>query len=572
MTLRAIVCILIFSLAGCGPGGPQIALRLKVAGRALDTPRGGPAPERGKPPPGIDAFRICVQDAAGRMLVCEDFTDMQASSVRLSGIPAGNRRIVTFQGYTINSDTLDTDVVWCGRAVGVNISGDKLTPVSMLLAHCGDFTETPGIPTSSRVFHTATLLPDGRVLIAGGYDSITPGANCTRPCAQLASSATVEIYDPLEGTFSSLPDLVHPRGLHAAMLLSDGRVLIAGGCEIATMQSSFEDVDRPGSPLRCLTHGPAASSAEIIDTRSGNGDVFDIPESVLGGSLPLADDRLLLLGGEDYAGQASRRAVIIDLSQGTPRITEIPQALAAARRSPVVVPISTAGQSPAEALVLGGMQAAGETDPGLFAERIVASGGGVASIIPRYVSSAAGVGLPVMHASGIRPLPGQLLISGGVYPGRFLSKDTPFLPQPIEQAAVIDTSTDDFTLLDANQRLGTPRALHATTKVDGFGHALVTGGFTWLDPGTTGHLDASAGVEAWDADAQRFSLAWLRGEPVEMLHQRAGHSATLLANGTILIIGGMDGDVSLASAEIFSPFSSKLGSGGLALPGTSPDQ
>jgi len=570
MTLRVTLCLLIISLADCGPGAPGIALRLTVAGRALDTPRDGQAPERGKPPPGIDAFTICVQDAAGQMLVCKNFTDMETSSVRVSGIPAGSRRIVTFQGYMINPDTLDTDVVWCGRAVGVNIGDDKVTQVSMLLARCGDFTETPGLPAGNRVFHTATMLPDGRVLIAGGYDSITSGANCSRPCAQLVSSATVEIYDPVQGTFSSLPDLAHPRGLHAAMLLSDGRVLIAGGCETTTMQSSFDDKDQPGSPLRCLTPGPAASSAEIIDIQSGPGDPFDIPASILGAPLPLADDRLLLLGGEDDSGNASRRAVIIDLSQGTPKITEIPQALAAARRSALVVPISTAGQSPAEALVLGGMQAAGETDPGLFAERIVASGGGVAGIIPRYVTSAAGVGLPVMHASGSRPLPGQLLISGGVYPGRFLSRDTPFLPQPIEQTAVIDTRTDDFTLLDVNQRLGTPRAFHTTTTLDERGHALVVGGFTRLDPGANCHLDATSSVEAWDEETQGFTLVWLRAEPVEMLHPRTGHSATRLADGTVLIIGGMDGASIQASAEIFSPYSNKLGSEGLAPPGLYP--
>lgn len=567
MTPRAIVWLWIAFIFGCGPTGPGIALRLSVAGSALETPRGGPAAERGEPPPGIDAYRICVQNSTGKMLVCGDFDDLEASSVRLSGIPSGGQRIVTFQGYTIDQASQAADVVWCGRAVGVNIGDDSVTTVSMLLSRCGDFSATPGEPAAGRVFHSATLLADGRVLLAGGYDSISAGGDCPQPCARLDAGATVEIYDPANGTFNQLDDLAHPRGLQAAMLLSDGRVLLAGGCQTASLQSSFADPDQPGSPLGCLTPGPAASTAEIIDPQSGQGQTFDIPDSVMSAALALAGDRLLLIGGEDADGASTRRMLIIDVSQVTPKITEFAKALAEPRRSPLVVPISTAGQSPAEALVLGGMGAPIETDPGQFAERIVASSGSVASLIPRYVSSAAGIGLPVIHASGCRPLAGHLLVSGGVYPGRFLSLDTPFLPQPIEQTAVIDTRTDEFKLLDANQQLGTARAFHATTVLDGLGHALVSGGFVRLDPGATCHLDATAGVEAWDEDSQGFSLAWLRGEPIEMLHPRAGHSATRLDDGTVLIVGGLDGTVVLDAAEVFSPFSTKLGTGGLSPPG-----
>ncbi len=83
------------------------------------------------------------------------------------------------------------------------------------------FTPT-GEMTVARYGHTATLLPDGRVFIAGGYD----GYDGTEPIPQLASA---EIYDPSTGTFTATGGMTTARGWHAATLLNSGKVLIAGG-------------------------------------------------------------------------------------------------------------------------------------------------------------------------------------------------------------------------------------------------------------------------------------------------------------------------------------------------------
>ena len=68
-----------------------------------------------------------------------------------------------------------------------------------------------------RTGHTATLLNNGTVLIAGGGDPDTGDAD------------TAEIYDPDTGSFVRVGDMTEGRSLHTASLLTDGRVLIAGG-------------------------------------------------------------------------------------------------------------------------------------------------------------------------------------------------------------------------------------------------------------------------------------------------------------------------------------------------------
>jgi hypothetical protein len=69
----------------------------------------------------------------------------------------------------------------------------------------------------ARLWHTATLLANGKVLIAGGY----------RPDQLFA---TAELYDPATKTFAPTGSMSQERAQHTATLLRDGRVLVIGGC------------------------------------------------------------------------------------------------------------------------------------------------------------------------------------------------------------------------------------------------------------------------------------------------------------------------------------------------------
>jgi len=83
------------------------------------------------------------------------------------------------------------------------------------------FIATGGM-TTARESHTATLLKDGQVLITGGHKG-------RRPTITIYSSA--EMYDPAAGTFTAAGKMTRVRHKHEATLLADGRVLIAGGSD-----------------------------------------------------------------------------------------------------------------------------------------------------------------------------------------------------------------------------------------------------------------------------------------------------------------------------------------------------
>jgi hypothetical protein len=84
-----------------------------------------------------------------------------------------------------------------------------------------DIFSPAGTMATAREQHTATLLADGTVLIIGGQTSTGTG--------NLHPTATAEIYDPATGSFSPVESMAVARSLHTATLLPNGNVLVAGG-------------------------------------------------------------------------------------------------------------------------------------------------------------------------------------------------------------------------------------------------------------------------------------------------------------------------------------------------------
>ena len=75
-------------------------------------------------------------------------------------------------------------------------------------------------------FHTATLLSNGKVLVAGGYDG------------NLHISTNAELYDPATGTWTATGSLATARQEHTATLLANGKVLVAGGDNVGMLRSA----------------------------------------------------------------------------------------------------------------------------------------------------------------------------------------------------------------------------------------------------------------------------------------------------------------------------------------------
>lgn len=148
----------------------------------------------------------------------------------------------------------------------------------------GVFTRT-GSLNAARHGHTATLLPDGRVLIAGGSG---PGSNVR----------VTELFDPVTGSWLATGSLGVGRHLPAAALLSDGRVLVAGG-------ESAENVSR--SSLR---------SAEIFIPSTGRwarAADMSCPRSNLAMAALPAGEAIALAGDASFPGEPPKAQSCVEI-------------------------------------------------------------------------------------------------------------------------------------------------------------------------------------------------------------------------------------------------------------------
>ena len=143
----------------------------------------------------------------------------------------------------------------------------------------GTFSAT-GSMSVPREGHTATILRDGRVLIAGGSDN------------GIHTLDSAEIFDPSSGTFSRTGHLHQPRVAHVAALLGTGKVLIAGG-------------GRGGMPGGYISY----DTAEMYDpsTRSFSAVRAHMKSDRVGAAaVKLNDGRMLIVGGKSGRMMTSR--------------------------------------------------------------------------------------------------------------------------------------------------------------------------------------------------------------------------------------------------------------------------
>jgi hypothetical protein len=289
-----------------------------------------------------------------------------------------------------------------------------------------------------RYYHTATLLDNGMVLIAGGYNWAVPGS-----CPPHA-----ELYNPAAGTFANAGSLITPRYHHTATLLNNGKVLIAGG----------------------LAANGSLASAELYNPAT----------------------RTFTPTGRLNTGRAFHTATLLNDGQ---------------------------------VLITGGSNSARGTTTYLATAELYNPLTGTFSYTTRTLVTARAFHTATLLNNG------QVLVAGG-YNGTYSS-------DYLASAELYNPANGTFSQTGNSKY---PRQMHTATRLSN-GMVLIAGGN--LGSLLSGLL---ASTELYNPANGTFSEAGRLGAG------RASHTATLLPNGMVLIVGGDgDGKVDLGSAELFDP-------------------
>ncbi|WP_434042783.1 MULTISPECIES: kelch repeat-containing protein [Sorangium] len=433
--------------------------------------------------------------------------------------------------------------------------------------------------TIGRSQHTATLLVDGRVLVAGG-SAVEGESDWSRYLAD------AEIYDPTAGSWSDAPAMAVGRTGHAATRLTNGGVLVMGGNR--GVYANAEVYDLSGA-------SPWSEAAPMMDSRQ------------LHTATLLADGRVLVAGGYGASYVPLASAEIFSPADGTWTAAEgmldaryehtatllddgrvlVAGGYGGASYFPLASaeifdPMTGSWTAEAPMLTARDMPTATLLNDG----RVLVAGGYGADYVPLASAeifdpvarswTAAGPMITARQRHTATLLnDGRVLVAGG--------EGTDYVP--LASAEIFDPMTGSWT---AAEPMVIARYMHTTTLLDD-GQALVMGGYgpdyvdlpsaEVYDPAThrwaarapmstTRHLHsatrlldgrvlvagkaASAGLGAASAEVyDRATDSW--SPAATMYSERSGHAATLLRHGKVLVTGGDGPGGALATAELYSP-------------------
>ncbi|MBX3232375.1 MAG: hypothetical protein KIT84_22385 [Labilithrix sp.] len=223
-----------------------VALGACTINTVQNTGDAGPGPSSGLVDAGVGADADADAGDGAAPLVCKaSFTARGAPAVPTGGPYLGvvlSDRVLAVGGSAVHAFDVESETWADAGSLAANRGGD----------------------------HTVTLLPNGKVLVAGG--NVSP----------LDATTSAELYDPATKTSTLTQPMSAPHRMHTATLLADGRVLIAGG----------------------LHQSVATNAAELFDPATGQFTaVGPMKVARMGATaVRLADGRVLIAGG--YAGSA----------------------------------------------------------------------------------------------------------------------------------------------------------------------------------------------------------------------------------------------------------------------------
>lgn len=346
-----------------------------------------------------------------------------------------------------------------------------------------------------REHQSATLLGNGRILIAGG-------------AASNVAQSTAEVFDPSGnngfGAFLPTAAMSQARTEHTATRLGDGRVLIAGGRNYGSYLSSAEIFDANGN----LGNGSFANTNAMSVQRQFHTATM------------LTDGRILIAGGYNNTGMTASSEIFDSVANGGFGAFQASPSMISARRGHTATRLLDG-----RVLIVGG-QSNGNVILAV-AEIFDPNGNNGAGSFTAAGSMTFG---RAFHTASLLP-DGRVIVSGGV--------NASFAPQ--NSAEVFDpVGNGGIGAFAATPTMPFASAFFANSVLPG-GRILMTGG----DPGG-GNVSAVANV--FDPLLNSGMGGFISAQ--NMSSPRRNHTSTPLMSGSVLICGGYNGSY-LNSCEIF---------------------
>ncbi|HEY5487283.1 MAG TPA: kelch repeat-containing protein [Candidatus Limnocylindrales bacterium] len=407
----------------------------------------------------------------------------------------------------------DGRVLVAGGWTGGNVASGQLTPLSSAELYdpkTGAFSAT-GSMTIARSVHTAARLADGRILVAGGVD------------ANGAASASAELYDSKTGKFSAAESMSDARIFATATALSDGVVLIAGGGAGGQTGLASAELYQP-SPAAAPSPTPLSHFSPTGSLAMGR---FD------GTAILLSDGRVFIAGGQDVEGGGSDTPELYDPKTGSFSPTD-------AMLWPTISP--TVAQLPdGRVLVAGGIGSAGTVLKRDYIAELFDPKTG-------KFSQTGSLKVPRYDEAGVALADGRVLLAGGaitelaVDNGNYYPGDS----KAVASAELYNPKTGTLSLTGS---MTIARDGPTATRLED-GQVLIAGG---SDVSVAGGAKPVASAELYNPKTGSFTATGSMGTA------RYGATATLLADGRVLMVGGEDGNGIRASAEVYDPKSGTFG-------------
>ena len=333
----------------------------------------------------------------------------------------------------------------------------------------------------------------GRILVVGGAGPAGP-------------TQASEIYDPATRSSAPTADLRAARTGHSSVLLSDGRVLVAGGLDAAGTPVPSAEIYEPASVRRLpdgtLAQGVWTPAGQLVTPRAG------------ATATVLTDGRVLVAGGRAGAGNPVPAAEVFDPAVDRATGWRAVAPMGAGRASHTATLLATG-----DVLVTGGESTAGPLasterfDPGAGTWR---PGPPLAKALRGHTATRLPAGNVLVTGGGLASIFDPTASGGG---GAWTSTAPPLEVREAHTATLLLCAVGDTR----------PHC----------GSVVVAGG---------------TGPSGFVATTEMYSPSdhvWRRSG--DLVEARESHTATALPGGQVIVTGGRNADVPLASTEVFDP-------------------